>query len=105
MINKIKGDIALKFKSMNLVLRPSFSAIAEIESATAKSIIQLIEEFPVKKLKFEEIVSIIHAANISNIERQEIINLIEEEGIIEVLPVLVEFLLIAVGEVKPATPQ
>lgn len=97
MANSYRSEISIG----GITLRPTFQALAEIEAASAKSIIELLINFPDKQLTISEIMAIIRsghkAYNGTILDDKQIELLIQERGLVNILPEIAKFLHGAVG--------
>lgn len=102
MANKNRGEILIKLGSKKYVMRPSFQALCSIESEINKSIIDILINLSHSKLKILEIESIVRHGILSydknqSIDQENIGNLIYQEGLMNILPKIIEFLELAIG--------
>jgi hypothetical protein len=102
MANKNRGEVSVKLAGKTYILRPSFQAICSIESEVGKSILDILINLPKEKITLSEMESIIkhgitaYGKN-AQIDQSDIGELIYGEGIINILPSLIEFLELAIG--------
>ena len=101
MANKNRGEVAIKLAKNEYILRPSFQAICSIETELGKSIIAIIANLTKNNLTLSDSSIIIfygmQAYEKQQLTKEEIGNLIFNEGIINILPKLIKFLEYAVG--------
>ena len=101
MHNIHRGEITIKFSSQSLTLRPTFQALCEIESVLGQSLIKTILEFEQEQLRLVAIMAIIKAGvkaydgTILTDEQGSM--LIQEKGLLNVMPDVIKFLLTAIG--------
>jgi hypothetical protein len=105
MHNKNRGEVSIEFPSTTITLRPTFQALCEIEAAAGKSIINMLSNFAIQQLRISEIIVIIKAGKKAYdntlLNNDQITELIESKGIINILPDIVKFLRNGLGIEDP----
>jgi hypothetical protein len=100
MANKIRGEVNLTANGCEYALRPSFQAMCEIEDGTNKTIFQLIDQITNEGIIIKDQIKIIAAglkAAGHKLKQNEIINIIEDLGLIKTTSILIQFLRYSVG--------
>lgn len=101
MHNVNRGEFTIKFLSQTLTLRPSFQALCEIESILGKSIIKALIDFEQEQLQLVTIAGVIKAGakayDGTILTDDQLGQLIEEKGLLNILPDIAKFLSIAIG--------
>ena len=101
MYNTHRGEVTIKFLSQNLTLRPSFQALCEIESILGKSIIKGLIDFEQNPLELVTIMAVLKAGvkayDGTVLTDDQLGLLIQERGLINILPEVVKFLSTAIG--------
>ena len=96
MVNKNRGEVAIKFGNKQYVMRPTFHALSSLETELNRSIIDVLLQFSESKPKLLEIVAIIYygvqAYSVEVLDREKIGELICEAGIVNIMPKIFEFL-------------
>jgi len=100
MVNKNRGEVAIKIVDKKHIMRPTFQALCSIETEINKSIIDVLLQFSESKPKISDIQAIIYHGIVAyggDIDREELGQNIYETGIINIIPAVLEFLEIALG--------
>lgn len=102
MVNKNRGEVSIKLAGITYIMRPSFQAICSIESEIGKSILDILINLPKEKIKLCEMESIIKHGIIAygsnpKINHGNIGELIYGEGVVNILPSIIEFLELSMG--------
>lgn len=92
------GETLLSLGNHKFILRPTFRSLMNIEKKIGKTIIQLCEDFAGQKFSLEEILTIITETLTSpKMSEKEIIEVIQQHGIINTIPQIFELLCAAIG--------
>lgn len=94
MANKLKNEVSVDLASRNILLRPTFGCLIEIEGRTGKSIMQICEDISNAKLTLTDTIVIYEEATKAAdkpLTRQEVIDLMEEVGVVAMQTATHEF--------------
>jgi hypothetical protein len=101
MVNKNRGEVAIKIANKKYIMRPTFHALCSIENEINKSIIDVLLQFSESKPKLLDIQAIIYhgivAYGNSDVNRDDLGADIYESGIVNIMPAVLEFLEISLG--------
>lgn len=99
-MNKLRGEIEIDIEGESYILRPTFDAIASIESKTDKSLVKIATLLSQNDIRVADLTEIIFqgakAAN-NEINREKIQGAILDKGIYKFMQPCMEFLRLALG--------
>ncbi|MCH9753532.1 MAG: gene transfer agent family protein [Alphaproteobacteria bacterium] len=102
MANKNRGEVSVKLAGIRYIMRPTFQAICSIESEVGKSILDILINLPKEQIKISEIELIVKYGILAcdknpDINQNDIGDLIYKEGVVNILPNIIEFLELSMG--------
>jgi hypothetical protein len=106
--NEHRGEIELLLGDQTLVLRPSYTAIAEWENATSQGSVQLLYRMSTATYRLAEIVAVVGAAARAGgrkISDQKVGELLVEHGVIEAVPAVARMVAGAMTGGREADPE
>lgn len=98
MTNALRNETVLEVGATSYKMRPTFAAMAEIESKTNKSMLELTESVVQRSMTIAQTIAIIEEGTKAAgepLNKSDIIQLIEDYGILPLQHGLSEFLTIA----------
>lgn len=94
MANELRNEVEVELAGKKLLLRPTFGCLLEIESRTGKSIMQLVREIEGATLSIKDTVIIYEEATKAAerpLTSEEVIDLIQQVGIVDIQTATVDF--------------
>ena len=112
--NVHRGEVSVTLSGVSYVLRPSFDAIVEIEGKLGLSIVAIVRKTAeATDIRATEIGAIVAAgirahgretdrADLANVGEEKVARMCWEAGLMNVLPVVQDFLIMAVNGGRPS---
>lgn len=94
MANELRNEVTVELAGQNILLRPSFGCLLEIESRTGKSIMEIVEQIGSNALTISDIIIVFEEgtkAAESPQTKQELIDLMELVGLVTMQTATHEF--------------
>lgn len=98
--NKERGEVLVTLANRDYVLRPTFEALAHVESRLGTGIVALLRSISAGQFGVREVAAVIHAGIEAGPDKGashvEVGRLVVDAGVMALLPMVTEFLMSAV---------